>query len=60
MEFLNKFNIISNCQYGIRNKISTADAIDLRKAFDTLHHDILLKSYIQDIWDKKYLFIPYK
>ena len=64
MNFINKHNIINDCQYGFRNNISTADAIsetiemisdkleslqkcaiisiDLRKAFDTLNHTILL------------------
>ena len=64
MNFINKYNIINECQYGFRNNISTADAIsetieiindkleslhkcaiisiDLRKAFDTLDHTILL------------------
>ena len=67
LEFLNKFNILSNCQYGFRNHTSIAYvlagviesvsehlehlnkyailSIDLRKAFDTLDHDILLKNF---------------
>ena len=66
LKLLDTFNIISKCQYGFRNTISTADAlvdvietvcqklgnlnkcailsIDLRKAFDTLNHDILFKN----------------
>ena len=64
LNFINKHNIINDCQYGFSNNISTADAIsetieiisdtleslqkcaiisiDLRKAFDTLDHTILL------------------
>ena len=84
LKLLYTFNIISQCQYGFRNKISTADAlvdvietvcenlnkcailsIDLRKAFDTLHHYILLKKlYVWEynlcIWDKRYFFRPFK
>ena len=66
LTFLDKFNIISQFQYGFRNKISTADdlvdvietvcqklenlnkcailSIDLRKAFDTLNHNIIFKN----------------
>ena len=73
MNFINKYNIINECQYGFRNNISTADAIsetveiisdkleslqkcaiisiDLRKAFDTLDHTILLnKLFIEYIY----------
>lgn len=64
LTFINKYNIISDSQYGFRQNTSTGDAvsdlienvtdhlekldncailsIDLRKAFDTLNHSILL------------------
>ena len=63
--FISSNNILSNCQYGFREKTSTSHAledatnyissclerrlltmgifIDLRKAFDTVDHNILLK-----------------